>query len=51
MRGGCRKESSEPFCDLGGLILYAGVERSCRGWKFSQMGDLSRPRDGIKRVL
>ena len=48
---GRRKESSEPFCDLGSLILYAGVERSCMGGKFSQMGDLSRPRDGIKRVL
>ena len=41
--GGCRKESSEPFCDLGSLILYAGVERSWMGVEIDPNGRLVPP--------
>lgn len=43
MRGGCRKESSEPFCDLVSLILYAGVERSWMGVEIDPNGRLVPP--------
>ena len=40
---GRRKERSEPFCDLGSLILYAGVERSRMGVEIYPNGRLVPP--------
>ena len=43
MRGGYRKERSEPFRDLVSLILYAGVERSWMGVEIDPNGRLVPP--------